>query len=756
MGPKLQLRQTSYRYVPSVIAFVVMLLGALVMTGWIIQNRALIQIHESFVPMQFNTALCFVLLGAGLWALLERYYNFVRYLGIVISIISVITLAQYVVGIDFYIDELLIDHYIDVNASSPGRMAPNTALCFIIIGLVYVVIPRLKPNSWVLHYCIISTAITLALALVAFTGYFNGIEASYSWGQLTHMAIHTSVGFIVISIGLASLFIERWNQAINPANISVFIAIFIISVSFTLWQAIRAHEYFLVDKQLNYYADNIQRDLNSQFKYMADDLASVKMSMNLINLSELGTNNPTIVKRTQRLQVSSILNKNSVALAMLSKNSRAVVVYPDMGYKAVFEKFVYQQQGIAQPKLVGFDNSLVAVTDVKTIGDLGHYLVVYSLLPDGTFGDDVDSDAKYIGKLIDVDALISIVLLEYKNLPLDIEIIDKQGGVFSYSEGQSYDELKTTRHIVGSGWDVLVRSSISELSHGSLANAVLVFGIIFSGLVAAISQMFLSAKRRAKLLSTEINERKVAHKKVSESKLVMELASNVSGLGVWTWDLRSNHLHWDENMYRMYHVPNSLTDHQLLYENWQEGVHPEDRDSAEKSLLQAIREKRDWYHEFRLLVKNNRIKYIKAAGTVIMDEDGIPLKMIGGNLDITELREAQERMGVLKEQADRNSLAKSQFLANMSHEIRTPMNGVLGITDLLQQTELSPLQHEYLELVKTSASALLRILNDILDHSKIEAGMLELVEEDFSLDNKVGDLLKGFAPTAHQKMIEIE
>lgn len=196
-------------------------LGLIVMLGWHIQNRLLVQVFPYAVPMRYNTALAFVLSGVSVLALGQKRYKIARWLGIIVGAIGVLTLLQYFFDINLGIDELLMKDYlspttplntlktthslIKINRPLPGRPSPNTAFSFAIISAALVLLGRTRQRQRIALIAGLCGAIVAAIGIIALIGYFSGAITAYSWGYSIGVAIHTAFGLLVLSAGLMTL-----------------------------------------------------------------------------------------------------------------------------------------------------------------------------------------------------------------------------------------------------------------------------------------------------------------------------------------------------------------------------------------------------------------------------------------------------------------------------------------------------------------------------------------------------------------------
>lgn len=232
--------------------FLALCLSVSVIIGWLIKNDSIIQLHPQLVPMQFNTALGILMASLGGLIALYRSRTWAALLWAATGLMGLLTLLQYILSLDFGIDQLFVVDYINVRVSNPGRMAPNTALSFTFIGLLSIY--WLLPFSMFIR--VIATNIlgmlVVALGIVALIGYANGVRIDNWWGELTLMSINTAMAFILI--GLATVFFSFYVGIKEQASmhrvfpISLFFAGML--VSFGLYQSSRIHQFQSLEQSL--------------------------------------------------------------------------------------------------------------------------------------------------------------------------------------------------------------------------------------------------------------------------------------------------------------------------------------------------------------------------------------------------------------------------------------------------------------------------------------------------------------------------
>ncbi len=238
-------------------------------------------------------------------------------------------------------------------------------------------------------------------------------------------------------------------------------------------------------------------------------------------------------------------------------------------------------------------------------------------------------------------------------------------------------------------------------------------------------------------ITRDITQRKKGEQNLAE-------AQRIASIGSWEQDMSSNVVYCSNEFFRIYSMkPSDFngTSEQLLML-----VHPEDRRLFE-SAVERCMAGNDLSIEFRHLKADGSIKYLQARGSISEDKQ----RLFGTIQDISGQKEIQQMM----HEARITNRAKSEFLAMMSHEIRTPLNGVLGMVDLLLDTDLDATQKEYAEIIRKSGNALLSIISDILDFSKIEAGKTELIQEPFEILTCIKEAFDVLSSQAKEKDLDL-
>jgi len=253
---------------------------------------------------------------------------------------------------------------------------------------------------------------------------------------------------------------------------------------------------------------------------------------------------------------------------------------------------------------------------------------------------------------------------------------------------------------------------------------------------------------------------------------ILETTSRMARIGGWELDLETLTPTWSAEVYRIHEVP---PDYKPTLETAIDFYAPEARPVIRAAVELAVQDGTPWDLELPFITAKGRRIWVRAMGEPEF-VDGRCVRLAGCFQDITERKQAEEqlrdahqemaatnsrlqeaikRANRLAHEARAASEAKSEFLAMMSHEIRTPMNGVLGYTQLLQETPLTPEQQEYVHTIRTSGEALLALINDILDYSKIEAGKLTLEFQVLDLREIVEDVAGLLAVQAESRGLEL-
>lgn len=279
---------------------------------------------------------------------------------------------------------------------------------------------------------------------------------------------------------------------------------------------------------------------------------------------------------------------------------------------------------------------------------------------------------------------------------------------------------------------------------------------------AAGSFILFDGKPSSQVVLYDLTDRKKAEIALIENEEKFRSLVQQSGDGIIIVDENGKIIEWNYSQEKITGLKALSTIGQFIWDIQFETI-PYDKkneltkEKIKKAILYSLKnsENRYFYNvsETKIKLKDNTEKYIQVSVFPINLSDR---NMIGYiSRDITKAKEYEEKLKNSMLFAEEANQAKSKFLANMSHEIRTPMNGILGFTEVLLDIESDPKKTEMLSLIRTSGETLLKLINDILDLSKVEAGKISIINKEFNLTNLIENTVKSFEIVAHKKNLKL-
>ncbi|HWK12321.1 MAG TPA: hybrid sensor histidine kinase/response regulator, partial [Vicinamibacterales bacterium] len=250
-----------------------------------------------------------------------------------------------------------------------------------------------------------------------------------------------------------------------------------------------------------------------------------------------------------------------------------------------------------------------------------------------------------------------------------------------------------------------------------------------------------------------------AHQGVRENEERLRMAVAIAQIAPWEWHLPSGDMRWSTDPEALFGFPRGAfgRDRRTFHV-----LHPDDRSRIDAIVSSAIAEQGEYEAEYRIVKPDGAVVWITERGRMILDENGMPARMLGVSRDITAEREAaQEREQLLKnadqarEEAERQSRLKDEFLATLSHELRTPMNAILGWLSILEAGK--PLKDVYsvLSVIRRNAEIQATLIDDLLDMNRLLAGDMRIEVETVDLGRLVQATLQALQPAADRKGVQL-
>jgi signal transduction histidine kinase len=492
------------------LAVLSMALGSVVMFGWHARSAALVQIHPTFVAMVYNTALSFFLAGLAVLAIVFPRRRSAMLLGGLVALLGALNLVEYIAKADLGIDNLFVAHTIVVQTSNPGRMAPNTALCFLLSGAALLLFGSELPARPRTSIGSILGASVAALGLTAILGYSSGLELAYGWATFIPMAVNTAAGFIVLGAALLTLgwrpLDSEMRSGLSWYFVPVAIGLFTLVVA--LWQALEGRESQQVQIALKTRVARMKADFERTMKDQVEDLERMRHRW------EVAGGTPRAAWEADAEQHIAMF-ADIQAIAWVDESSRVRWRVPSAGNEAEEGLDLGSEARRRQMLLAARDRREITVIGTMDLARGGKGFLVYAPLLVGQRPDG------FIIELFMVGPLLQPVQEALTGEGFTLAVYDGEDEILGHAktDGARINRFvaEETLELNGIQWHAHLSPSASLLNtmHSPLPKVALGGGMFLILLVLLATHLAHGSRRRANALRIEITQRKAAEDAIS-------------------------------------------------------------------------------------------------------------------------------------------------------------------------------------------------------------------------------------------------
>lgn len=251
------------------------------------------------------------------------------------------------------------------------------------------------------------------------------------------------------------------------------------------------------------------------------------------------------------------------------------------------------------------------------------------------------------------------------------------------------------------------------------------------------------------ILGEELQQTTASKLELEAERNKLKEAQSIAKVGSWELDASSLILTASHEAYRIFGLDEN--ENTNLFETVRKKIHQDYLPQLDHLIRCAIEKKEDFVLEIKVPLNNGIVKDVLCIGEALADESNSVVNLKGTIQDISERKQIEKSLKEAKDFAEEANNSKSKFLANMSHEMRTPLNGILGLTEIILGEHISEEHRNYLEIVRDSGKSLARLINDILDLSKIENKKLQLENIAFDFHKTIFATVNSYKFLADQK-----